>query len=122
MPVVVAEAIAVLWPALAAALGTTGVAALSYAIVVSAFYAYGTYQSRAARQAARSSFNDSLKDRLVMTATTDAPRSRIYGRCRNVDGILFKNTHGPKKEYYTFFVAMAGHEVNAATEPNKGSW
>ena len=95
------------------ALGTIGITALSYAIVIGAYYAYGSYQSRVAREAARSSFNSSLKDRLVMTATTDAPRSRIYGRCRNVDGIVYKATHGDKKQFYTFVIALAGHEVDA---------
>lgn len=110
MPVVVAQAIYLgisalgtyAIPTLVAIGGAAGVTALSYAIVVGAYYAYGTYQARQARDKARSAFNDSLKDRLVMTTTTDAPRSRCYGRVRNVDGIVFKNSHGTKKEYYSF--------------------
>jgi hypothetical protein len=121
VPQVVAGAI-VSW-AFAAGYGvmlTAGVMAaitvVSYAIVVGAYYAYGSYQARAARDKARQSFNDSLKDRLVMTATTDGPRSRVYGRCRNVDGILYKGTHGPLSEYYTFVVGLAGHEIDAVEQ------
>ena len=95
---------------------TTGLFVLSYAIVIGAYYAYGTYQARSARDKARQSFNDSLKDRLVMSATTDAPRSRVYGRCRNVEGILYKGTHGALSEYYTFVVAIAGHEIDAVEQ------
>lgn len=84
----------------------------SYAIVIGAAFAYGAYQAAQAKAAARDTFNSSLKDRLVMTATTNAPRSRLYGRIRNVDGILFKATHGSKNEHYTFVVAIAGHEVD----------
>lgn len=84
----------------------------SYAIVIGAAYAYGSYQAAQAKSAARDQFNSSLRDRLVMTATTNAPRSRLYGRVRNVDGILFKATHGSKNEHYTFVVAIAGHEID----------
>ena len=73
----------------------------SYAIVIAASYAYGSYQAANARRAAKANYNDSLKDRTVMLQTTDAARSRLYGRVRNCDGILFKETHGEKKEYYT---------------------
>lgn len=113
MPVVVAEALVYIWPSLLAAIGTAGVTVLSYAIVIGAFYAYSTYQARAAKQAAKDAFNSTLQDRLVMTTTTDAPRSRLYGRVRNVDGVLFKNTHGALNQFYTFVVAIAGHEIDA---------
>lgn len=110
MPVLVEAALLIVT---GGALGAAATTVLAYAIVIGAYYAYGTYQARQAREKARASFNDSLKDRLVMTATTDAPRSRVYGRVRNVDGILFKNTHGTNSEFYTFVVAVAGHEVDA---------
>jgi hypothetical protein len=93
-------------------LGTAGVTALSYAVVAGAVYAYGSYQASAAKRAARNAFNESVRDRLVMTSTTDAQRSRVYGRVRNVDGIVYKATHGVKKEFYTFVVAVAGHEID----------
>jgi hypothetical protein len=112
VPGIVEAALVALWPLLAGAVAQ----GLSYAITAAAYYAFGTYQARSARRAATASFNDSLKDRLVMTATTDAPRSRVYGRVRNCDGILFKATHGTKKEYYTFVVAIAGHEIDAFEE------
>ena len=112
MPQLLAAALLAAFPIL----GITGAAILSYAIVIGAYYAYGSYQAKAAREAARASFNSTLKDRLVMTATTDAPRSRIYGRCRNVDGIVYKATHGDKKQFYTFVVALAGHEVDAVED------
>jgi hypothetical protein len=73
----------------------------------------GSYQRQKARQRARDAYNASLQDRLVMTATTDGPRSRIYGRVRNVDGVLFKATRGAMSEYYTLIIALAGHEVDA---------
>lgn len=75
--------------------------------------AIGNYQRRKAQRRARDAYNASLQDRLVMTATTDGARSRIYGRARNVDGVLFKATRGNNSEFYTLIVALAGHEVDA---------
>lgn len=75
--------------------------------------AVGNYQRRKAMRRARDAYNASLQDRLVMTATTDGARSRIYGRARNVDGVLFKATRGNNSEFYTLIVALAGHEVDA---------
>ena len=37
----------------------------------------------------------------------------MYGRVRNVDGVVFKQTHGANKEYYTLVLSLAGHEVDA---------
>ena len=84
---------------------------LAYAVVIAAAYAYGSYQASAAKQAQKDAANANLEDRLIMTATTTAPRSRLYGLVRNVDGILFKATHGDKSQFYTFVVAVAGHEI-----------
>lgn len=84
-----------------------------YVAVLAVTYAVGQYQSSKAKRKARDAYNASLEDRLVMTATTDGARSRVYGRVRNVDGIIFKGTHGPNKEFYTLVVAVAGHEVDA---------
>lgn len=113
MPVVAA------W--LASAAFTIGATAVTWGTVVSiaftiASYAYNAYSAAQARAAAKANFNASLKDRLVMTATTDAPRSRCYGRVRNVDGVLFKNTHGALHEFYTFVIALAGHEIDAVEQ------
>lgn len=78
---------------------------------------YGDHQRKKAHRRAaamaRANFNESLEDRLVMAAMAQAPRSRVYGRVRNVDGIVFKGTHGTHKEFYTLVVALAGHEVDA---------
>jgi hypothetical protein len=45
-----------------------------------------------------------------MASTANGARSRIYGECRNVDGVIFKGTHGANSQYYTMVVALAGHE------------
>jgi hypothetical protein len=50
---------------------------------------YGNHQRRKQQRAARDAFNSSVQDRLVMTATAQAARSRVYGRVRNVDGVVF---------------------------------
>lgn len=71
------------------------------------------YERRRATRKARDEFNAGLQDRLVMLATSDAARSRVYGRVRNVDGILFKGTHGPNKQFFTIVTAHAGHEIDA---------
>jgi hypothetical protein len=81
-----------------------GYTALAGAIVASA----GHQRRKAKRQ-----FNESLKDRLIMTSSTDGQRSRVYGPARNVDGVLFKATRGEHNEIYTLVVALAGHEVHA---------
>lgn len=78
--------------------------------------AIGAWQASRARRAARDAFNASLRDRLVSVATTTAYRSRCYGETRNVDGVLFKGSHGPDKRYYTFVVAVAGHEIESFTQ------
>lgn len=69
------------------------------------------YEQNKARRRARDAYNSQLKDRLEMTATADGARSRVYGKVRNVDGVLFKATHGTHSEFYTLVVALAGHEV-----------
>lgn len=75
--------------------------------------AAGDYQRRRAMRKARDAFNAGLQDRLVMVATSDGARSRVYGRVRNVDVILFKGTHGPVSEFFTLVTAHAGHEIDA---------
>jgi hypothetical protein len=81
--------------------------------LTAAGFAYGNHQRRKAQRNAKDAYNASLQDRLVMTATAQTRRSRVYGRARNVDGVLFKHTHGTNKEFYTLVVALAGHEVDA---------
>ena len=64
------------------------------------------------RRKAIAKYNAGLEDRLVMTATTSAARSRCYGRVRNVEGVLFKATRGANNEFYTLFIAVAGHQID----------
>jgi hypothetical protein len=47
-----------------------------------------------------------------MQALINGARSRIYGRVRNVDGVVFKASHGTNSEVYTLLVAIAGHEID----------
>lgn len=95
--------------------GYTQTAALviAYVIVIAATVAYGDQQRKKANQKSKDAYNNSLEDRLVMTATANGARSRVYGRVRNVDGVIFKGTHGTYSEYYTLVVSLAAHEVDA---------
>lgn len=70
-------------------------------------------QQRRAERRAKEAYNDSLRDRLVTTATVDGSRSRIYGQVRTSDGVLFKATRGDKSQFYTLIIGVAGHEVDA---------
>lgn len=97
---------------ISAALAFAEVITWKMAVMTAFSYGVGQYQQSRARRQARDQYNNSLKDRLVMTATVDRARSRAYGRVRNVDGILFKATWGPKRAYYTWVVALAGHEID----------
>lgn len=78
-----------------------------------ASYATSQHQKRKAARQARDAYNNSQQDRLVMTSTANGARSRIYGECRNVDGVIFKGTHGANSQFYTLVVALAGHECES---------
>lgn len=94
----------------------TGAFVVSYGAtlaLVGASIFVGNYQRRKAKAKARAAFNASLEDRLVTVALTDAARSRVYGRVRTCDGIIFKKTRGANSEFYTLIVALAGHEIDA---------
>jgi hypothetical protein len=91
--------------------GAYGWVAAAAALVAS--YAVNANQKRKANKKARDAYNSSLEDRLVMTSTANGARSRIYGQCRNVDGVIFKGTHGANSQYYTLVVALAGHECES---------
>lgn len=97
--------------------GTAAAAFIASNIVtialVGASLVVGNYQRRKAKARAKAAYNASLQDRLVTVALTDAARSRVYGRVRNCDGILFKKTRGTNSEFYTLIVALAGHEIDA---------
>lgn len=83
------------------------------AIAVAASYAVNDHMRSEANKRASRAYNKSLEDRLVMTVNTQGARSRVYGRVRCVDGVVFKATHGTNKEFYTLVVALAGHEIDA---------
>lgn len=101
-------------PYIVYAIGTyIGVNAAVVAVaVIVASALVSNYQKRKQQRAARDAYNASLEDRLVMTATANAARSRVYGRTRNVDGVLFKGTHGTHNEKYTLVTAIAGHSID----------
>jgi hypothetical protein len=82
------------------------------ALTIGASLAVGAWQARRAKKKAREAFNASLEDRLVSISTADGPRSRLYGRVRNSDGLIFKGTHGTNSNKFTLVVALAGHEVD----------
>ena len=87
-------------------------AAIYYVAVIAIAYGIGSAQARKAKRKARDAYNQSLEDRLIMQSTADGIRSRVYGRIRNVDGIVFKGTYGPNSEFYTLVIALAGHEID----------
>lgn len=114
-----AEAVAVaLWEIGGAFLTDAAIFLASNAVAVNtvAFAAanltYGTYQRRKAQGAARAAANAALQDRTVMSTGTAVARSRCYGKVRNVDGVLFKGSHGEHRKFYTMVVALAGHEID----------
>ncbi|WP_377153357.1 hypothetical protein ACFJIX_18025 [Roseateles sp. UC29_93] len=89
-----------------------GAITLASFILVTVAYGISQYQASRARRKGRDAYNAALQDRLVMTATVDQPRTRCYGRVRNVDGIVFKATWGDKKQFYTLVIALCGHEID----------
>ena len=101
------------WATDAAVFLFTNATAINTLALYTASAANGAHQKRKAAAAARRAYNDALQDRLVMTSTASAPRSRIYGRVRNADGVVFKGTHGTNSEFYTMVIALAGHQVDA---------
>lgn len=112
----VTAAIAYIGTAVGGAAGATLIlysTQLATAALLAATVAAGNAQRRKAQRGARDAYNASLRDRLVMVATADVARSRVYGRVRNVDGVLFKATRGADERFYTLIVALAGHEVDA---------
>ncbi len=100
-------------PVIIAAAWAVGAISATQAIIAVASLAYGSYQRRKAKAQAREAYNASLQDRYVNDATTNGPRSVIYGRTRNADGVIFKATHGDKSQYYSRLIALAAHEVVA---------
>lgn len=97
---------------IAAAAAYAGFITGTQLVLTAVAYGITQYQLSKARQKARDSFNASLSDRTVMTATVDQARTRCYGRVRNVDGVVFKGTWGDKKQFYTLVIALCGHEID----------
>jgi hypothetical protein len=93
---------------LAGAIMIMEAAAIAYTIT--GLIAVGLYQHQ--KRKARDAYNSQLRDRMVMTAMADAPARRIYGRVRASGSVLFKQTSGPRKEFYTLVVVFADHEVD----------
>lgn len=85
----------------------------AYVAAAAASYGVSKHQEAEARKRANRAYNASLEDRLVMTVNTQGARSRVYGRVRCVDGVIFKATHGENKQFYTMVIALAGHEIDA---------
>lgn len=113
MPTAVTYLLAYAASSAGVAIGSTFLTAAGYIITAAAVVGYGNAQRRKAKRKAIDAYNASLEDRLVMTATANGRRSRVYGRVRNVDGIVYKQTHGTNSQYYTFVISLAGHEVDA---------
>lgn len=85
-------------------------------ILATAAYAYSTSRASSARKRARADYNASLRDRVNNTAVVDGERSRVYGRVRVADGIVFKGSHGENSRFYTLVVALAGHEIDGVEQ------
>lgn len=101
-------------PVIGAILVYAGVNVVVAAVITTLISAlYSSYEQQKARRAARDAYNASLTDRLQMVSLANGARSRVYGRVRNCDGVLFKGSWGVNKEWYTLVVAVAGHEVDA---------
>ncbi len=90
--------------------------ALYFAAAIAASAAYSSSQKRRAARQQRDAYNASLQDRLVMTPLAGGQRSRVYGLVRNVEGVLFKATHGADSEWYVLVVSVAGHQVDGIPE------
>ena len=78
----------------------------------------GYSRSKAKRLAARAraDYNASLRDRVINTAVVDGVRSRVYGRLRVADGVLFKGSHGENSKFFTQVIALAGHEIDGVEQ------
>lgn len=112
MPAAVTYVLAYVASTAGVAIGSTILTATGYIITAAAVIGYGNAQRRKARRRAVDAYNASLEDRLVMLSTANGRRSRVYGRVRLVDGVVFKQTHGTNSQYYTFVLSLAGHEVD----------
>ncbi|MBX3605378.1 MAG: hypothetical protein KF788_08905 [Piscinibacter sp.] len=113
MPTAVTYVLAYAASSFGLAVGSSALIVAGWIVTAAAVFGIGAAQRRKAARRARDAFNAGLQDRLVMTQTADGRRSRLYGRVRNVDGVVFKQTHGVNSEFYTLVISVAGHEVDA---------
>jgi hypothetical protein len=113
MPAAVAAYISTATLTAASVVTAAQITAMTYAAFAVGSVAVGNHQRRKAKAKALAGYNAGLEDRLVTVPTTMGARSRCYGRVRNVDGPLFRGTRGANKEFYTMFLAVAGHEIDA---------
>ncbi len=74
----------------------------------------GIEQSRRAKRRALALYNASLQDRLEMVERDpNMARSLVYGRVRQVEGVLRSFTAGENSEKLVMIVAHAGHQIDA---------
>ena len=115
MPAAVAAAIEFV----AAAIGTEMVLTAgqiylaSQAIVATAAVYTLRENQRRQQNAARDSYNASLRDRYVMTRGATEPRQVVLGRQRVSGPLAYIGSYGTNREHLVFALILAAHEVDA---------
>lgn len=87
--------------------------AASQAIVAVASVYTLREQQRRAQNAARDSYNSSLRDRYVMSRGTAEPRQLVLGRQRVSGPIAFLQSYGTDRQNLVMCVLLAAHEIDA---------
>lgn len=70
-------------------------------------------QQRKALNRQKDAYNNSLRDRYVMTRGNTQPRQLVLGRQRVSGPIFFIQSYGTNKENLVFCLALAAHEIDA---------
>lgn len=115
MPAAVAAAIEFV----AAAIGTEMVLTAgqiylaSQAIVATAAVYTLRENQRRQQNAARDSYNASLRDRYVMTRGATEPRQVVLGRQRVSGPLAYIGSYGANREHLVFALILAAHEIDA---------
>lgn len=115
MPAAVAAAIEYI----AAAIGTEMVLTAgeiylaSQAIVATAAVYTLRENQRRQQNAARDSYNASLRDRYVMTRGATEPRQVVLGRQRVSGPMAYIGSYGANREHLVFALILAAHEIDA---------
>jgi chromosome segregation ATPase len=101
---------------LTAAMATTAftIGSIAGSLIVGQIQA--KHQQRKADAAARSAYEDSLKDRAVMFRNSVEPRRIIYGDTVVSGPIAFIDTRGELKDYLDLVVVLASHELTEITD------